>query len=198
MNGSRNFAVVIVGGAAIGAAIAYFLKAVERFGGSVAVIERDPAFRNAATMLSAAGIRQQFSTPENIRLSRFGLQFLRELPEKHGPEADVHFHPGRYLVLAGEQGFPVLAENFWAQRAEGAPLELLPREELAARMPWLSVEGISGGTLSLSDEGWFDNSTLLRTLRNGAREAGAELIHGEAVAIETEKNRVVAVRLADG
>ena len=198
MGSDRHFDVVIVGGAAIGAAIAYFLKAVDGYAGSVALIERDPAFRRAATTLSAAGIRQQFSTPENIRLSRFGLEFLRALPGKHGPEADPHFHAGGYLVLAGAAGLPVLEENFRIQRAEAAPLELLDCDALAARLPWLSVDGLSGGTLSLADEGWFDNSTLLRALRTGAREAGAELLTGDVVAIEAAKNRIVAVRLAEG
>src|SRR3712207_5903878 len=117
---ARAVDVVIVGGAAIGAAVAYFLKAVERFSGSVAVIERDSAFPTASTTRSAAGIRQQFSTPENIRLSRFGLMFLRSLPDRHGPEADPALREGGYLILAGEEGRAALAVNHAAQLAEGA------------------------------------------------------------------------------
>src|SRR3954447_21422302 len=110
MNGKQSFDVIIVGGAAIGAAIAYFLKGVEGFAGSVALIERDPSFRTAATTLSAAGIRQQFSTAENIRLSRFGLEFLRGMKARHGPDADPSLHEGGYLVLATEEGRAALEE----------------------------------------------------------------------------------------
>jgi len=198
MGTDQYFDVVIVGGAAIGAAVAYFLKAVERFSGSVAVVERDPAFKTAATTLSAAGIRQQFSTAENIRLSQFGLEFLRELPQRHGPEADPNLHEGGYLVLAGDLGLGALEENFRTQRAEQAPVILLDLNALAARLPWLSLEGIAAGIRGLSGEGWFDNNTFLRALRTGAREAGAVMTMGEVVAIETEINRVTAVRLADG
>jgi FAD-dependent oxidoreductase domain-containing protein 1 len=198
MDTDRHFDVVIVGGAAIGAATAYFLRAVERFPGSVAIIERDPAFKTAATTLSAAGIRQQFSTPENIRLSQFGLEFLRQLPQRHGPEADPNLHEGGYLVLAGDSGFGALEENFHTQRTEHAPVVLLDREALAARLPWLSLEGIAAGVLGLSGEGWFDNNTFLTVLRSGARNAGAGMIHSGVVAIETESNRVASVRLADG
>ena len=76
---SAHYDVVIVGGAAIGSAIAYFLTHDLAFGGSIAVIERDPSYARAATTLSAASIRQQFSTPENIRMSAFGVGFFRDL-----------------------------------------------------------------------------------------------------------------------
>ena len=46
MSENLSFDVVIVGGGAIGAAVAYFLKGVEGFSGSVALIERDPTFRD--------------------------------------------------------------------------------------------------------------------------------------------------------
>ena len=198
MSEDQNFDVAIVGGAAVGAAIAYFLQFVEGFPGSVAVIDRDPTFRTASTTLSASGIRQQFSTPENIRLSRFSLEFLRSLAERHGPDASPGLHEGGYLILASEEGRPVLEENFRTQTAEGAPVIFLDRAGLVERLPWLSTEDISAGTLGLSGEGWFDSHTLLKTLRAGAKRAGAELIAGEVVAIETATDRVEAVRLADG
>lgn len=194
----ESFDVVIVGGAVVGSAVAYFLKAVERFGGSVAVIERDPTFQRASTTLSAAGIRQQFSTAESIRLSRFGLEFLKSLTARHGPEADPGFVEGGYLILAPETGLSALAENHRIQLGEGAPVVLLDPVQLAERFPWLSNGGIGAGSLGLSGEGWFDSHTLLKTLSASAREAGAASITGEVAAVETGGGQVRGVVLADG
>jgi FAD-dependent oxidoreductase domain-containing protein 1 len=194
----RTFDVVIVGGAAIGAAIAHFLKAEQRFPGSVALVERDPTFRTASTTLSAASIRQQFSTPENIRLSRFGLEFLRAMPERFGRDADPSLHEGGYLILAPEDGRATLEANHRVQVAEGAPVLLLDRDGLATRFPWLALDGIAAGSLGLSGEGWFDSHTLLRSLRESARSAGVVLLTGEVVGVDAAAGRVAAVHLADG
>ncbi len=195
---SETFDVVIVGSGAVGAAVAYFLRGVEGFPGSVALVERDPTFATAATTLSAASIRQQFSTPENIRLSRYGLEFLRSMPERFGREADPSLLERGYLILSRAEGLATLRENHAVQIAEGAPVALLDTEALATRFAWLSTDGIAGGSLGLGGEGWFDSHTLLRTLRAGARDAGATLITAEVTAIETEGGRVIAVGLADG
>src|SRR5437870_11256168 len=101
---SESYDIVIVGGAAVGSSIAYFLTHDLGFTGSIAVIERDPTYAHAATTLSAASIRQQFSTPENIRMSRFGVEFVRDLKARFGAEADISFHERGYLLLAGEIG----------------------------------------------------------------------------------------------
>ena len=68
--------VVIVGGAAVGSAAAYFLAAAPQFSGSVLVLERDPSYQACATTRSVASVRHQFSTPENIRMSMFGSEFI--------------------------------------------------------------------------------------------------------------------------
>jgi glycine/D-amino acid oxidase-like deaminating enzyme len=84
--------VVIVGGGIVGSAVAYFLSSDAAFRGRrIVLIERDPSYREASTSHSAGGVRQQFSTPENIRLSQFTLDLFRRLKEVFGPDADVGF-----------------------------------------------------------------------------------------------------------
>jgi len=197
MNEELSFDVSIVVGGVITAEVAYFLKGVEKFPGSVALIERDPTFRTAATTLSCSSIRQQFSTPENIRLSQFGLTFLHGMKERFGAEADPALREGGYLILAPLGGEQVLDENHQVQKAEGAPVALLNSEELKERFPWLRTEGVVGGSLGLSGEGWFDANTLLKSLRIAARDAGATLMTAEVTAIEAAGNQITSIRLAD-
>src|SRR5687768_14289507 len=72
-----HYDVVLVGGGVIGSSIAYFLTADCDFDGSVLVVEQDSSYTHAATARSVASIRQQFSTPENIRMSQFGFAFFK-------------------------------------------------------------------------------------------------------------------------
>src|ERR1051325_5646831 len=101
---TQTFDVGIVGGAAVGSSVAYFLTHDLAFAGSIAVVERDPTYAQCATTLSAASIRQQFSTPENIRMSQFGVTFFRDLKTRFGADADIAFHERGYLLMAGESG----------------------------------------------------------------------------------------------
>jgi FAD-dependent oxidoreductase domain-containing protein 1 len=198
MSGDTHFDVVIAGGAAVGCAVGYFLKGVEHFPGSVAIVERDPTFRRAATTLSCASIRQQFSTAENIRLSRFGLEFLRGLTERFGADAEPSLRERGYLILATDLGKEELAASHLTQIDEGAPVVLMGRDALAERFPWINADDLAAGSLGLSGEGWFDAHTLLKALRTGARDAGAELITGEVEGIDSAGGRITAVRLSDG
>src|SRR3989440_2303108 len=108
---SESYDVVVVGGAAVGSSVAYFLTHDLGFSGSIAVIERDPTYARAATTLSAASIRQQFSTPENIRMSQFGIAFFHDLKARFGAEADIAFRERGYLLLASPTGAETLAAN---------------------------------------------------------------------------------------
>ena len=195
---TERFDVVIVGGAAIGSAVAYFLLHDLGFAGTVAVIERDPTYARAATTLSAASIRQQFSTPENIRMSRFGIAFFDGLKLRFGREASVDFRAGGYLLLTDAAGRAVLATNHAIQQAEHADVVLMDAAELKDRFPWLETSDVAAGAFGRNGEGWFDAHSLLQLLRRGARERGAVYLHGEVTGIERRRNHVDAATLADG
>ena len=194
---SEGFDVVIVGGAAIGSATAYFLTHDLGFDGSVAVVERDPTYAHAATTLSAASIRQQFSTPENIRMSAFGVAFFRDLKTRFGADADIGFRERGYLLLASETGEDTLLVNHEVQKAEGADIVLMDREALADNFRWLKTSDLRLGAFGRSGEGWFDAHSLLTLLRGAARK-GATYIHGEVTGIMRDGARVSGVTLADG
>ena len=189
--------IVIIGGAIVGASVAWFLRE-EGFTGSITVIERDPAFTYSATTLSAASIRQQFSQAQNISLSRFTLDLFSNLQQHFGPQADIGFQEKGYLILASQQGLPVLTANHAVQLAEGADIALEDAATLQQRFSWLSGEGIAAGAYGRSGEGWFDAHALLSLFRSGLKVRNVELATGEVVAIGRAGNRVQSVTLADG
>ena len=189
--------VVIVGGAVVGSATAYYLKKLG-FSGSVVVVEQDLSLADSCTARSAGGIRQQFSTPENIALSQFGLGVIRNLKEEFGPDADVAFREQGYLLLASEAGLPVLQSNVAIQAAHGAPTLLLDPQALKARFPWLVTDGLAGGAFGPEGEGWLDPHSLAALLRRGARDKGAQWREARVTHIERQGDRVAAVVLSDG
>ena len=192
--------VAIVGGGVIGSAIAYNLASRADFHGSVSVIERDPSYSRASSSLSASSIREQFTTPVNIAMSQFGLEFLRAAPaalavDGQGPELSLRL-PG-YLFLASEAGLPALRANHAMQEAHGADVELLSRAALHQRFPWLSTESVAEGSWGRSREGSFDGPALLAAFRRKARSLGVEYVAQDAVGFTRDGARVSGVRLAD-
>jgi FAD-dependent oxidoreductase domain-containing protein 1 len=117
-----RYEVVIVGGAAVGSAAAYFLAAHPQFAGELLVLEQDFSYQRCATTLSVASVRHQFSTPENIRMSMFGTEFIARLGEHltvDGQAPDVGWHEAGYLFLATQAGLPQLQANHRTQRSQG-------------------------------------------------------------------------------
>ena len=193
--------VVIIGGGAIGSAVAYWLTADPAFTGEVVVVERDPTYREASSALSASSIRQQFSTPVNIEVGRFGIGFLRALGatlQVDGERPDIGLTEPGYLYLATAAGIDTLRANHAVQRAHGADVALLEPGELQRRWPWLATADLAGGSLGLSGEGWFDGYALLRAFRAKAIAQGAGFRKAEAAGLALAGRRVTAVRLADG
>jgi glycine/D-amino acid oxidase-like deaminating enzyme len=190
--------VVIVGGGIVGSAVAHFLAAEPGFRGSIAIVERDTSYSESSTARSAGGIRQQFSTPENIALSLFTLATFRRLAALFGAEADVGFREQGYLILASADDAPLLAENVAWQQSMGADIACLGPAELAARFPWLATDGVAAAGFGQSGEGWFDPMSLANLLRNAAVAGGAVVVRDAIAGIQVAAGRVEAVRLAGG
>lgn len=196
--------IAIIGGGAIGSAIAFFLTQMapqQR----VVVIERDPSYARASSALSASSIRQQFSSPINIAISQFGIEFLRDIGTRlqvEGDCPDIGLVEAGYLYLASPAGEAVLRDNHAVQRSMGADVALLAPDALRARFPWLSTDGVSLGSLGLSSEGWFDGYSLLQALRRKAQAQGVRYVQAEAVGVDTQASggvqHIRALRLADG
>ncbi|HWV81141.1 MAG TPA: FAD-dependent oxidoreductase [Hyphomicrobiaceae bacterium] len=189
--------VVIVGGAAVGSATAVFLRR-EGFSGRIIVVEKDPSYQWCATGRSVASIRRQFSTRENIELSTFGWQYFSSIKETYGPEADVGLVERGYAIMASAEGERVLRANTALQQSLGADVELLGRDALKARFPWLAVDDLAGAGWGRSGEGWLDPHAHLALMRKRAIAEGVSYRADEVVGIDVERGAVAGVRLSSG
>ena len=192
--------VVIVGGGVIGSSIAYFLRLSDPTV-SVTVIERDPTYARSSSALSAASIRQQFSTPLSIQMSLFGIEFLRSIGERleiGGTRPSIDLHEGGYLFLATAAGESTLRENHALQKRLGADISLLDTSALQARFPWLNTDDLVAGAYGESGEGWFDGYGLVQALRKKAQALGARYVAADVTALQRDGNHVTQVQTADG
>lgn len=191
---------MIVGGGVIGSSIAYFLRLSDPTV-SVTVIERDPTYARSSSALSAASIRQQFSTPLSIQMSLYGIEFLRSIGERlevDGTRPSIDLHEGGYLFLATPAGESTLRENHALQKKLGADISLLDTSALQARFPWLNTDDLVAGAYGESGEGWFDGYGLVQALRKKAQALGARYIAADVAAVRRTGNRVTQVQTANG
>lgn len=193
--------VIIIGGGLTGCATAYFLAA-GNFDGSVLVVERDPTYANAPSTRSSGGIRQQFSTPENIRIGLFGAEFVKNIAQYlsvNGEAPVVDFKERGYLILASPDNLSRMQDNHALQRQLGADIAYQTNDDLTVRYPWLATQGLAGGFLGLTNEGWLDPYSLLQAFRRKAISLGVTIITDEVIQLRRRKNRVTELVLrSDG
>ncbi|XP_029030297.1 FAD-dependent oxidoreductase domain-containing protein 1 [Betta splendens] len=177
--------IVIVGGGVIGWSIAYWLKEKERVpkGVKVIVVEKDPTYSKASTVLSVGGIRQQFSLPENIQLSLASAQFMRNINVHLGvlneDPVDLQFNHSGYLFLASEDVAHIMEENYKTQSSLGAKVSLLSPAQLKEKFPWVNTDDVALASYGLENEGWFDPWTLLNAFKRKAISMGVIQCFGE-------------------
>lgn len=199
-----SYDVIIIGGAMLGASVAWFLTDNPDFDGRVLVVERDPTYEFASTSHTNSCMRQQFGRDINIRVSQFAAEYVKNFRAFMGNDPRVpnlHFHNFGYLYLADTEDFAqTLKKAHQLQVACGAGTRLLTPEDLAQEFPFYDLDGILCATHNTADEGYFDGATMLDWWRRSARERRVEFIADEVVDMTKSANthRVESVTLKSG
>jgi FAD-dependent oxidoreductase domain-containing protein 1 len=191
--------VAIIGGGAVGAAVAYYLKALDP-GTEVVVVERDPAYRLASTPRASGGVRRLFSLPENIELSNYSIGFFDDFAQTmavDGREADIGLRKNGYLFIVPPSGVDRLKRNFETQQRLGCNVVWLEPDELKQKFPSMNVSDL-GAAAASPDDGWLDPHSVLMGFRNKAQTMDAEFLAEEVVGLVRQGNSVTTAVLGSG
>ncbi len=129
---------VIVGGGIIGLSLAYHLA---RMGFTeVAVLEQSYMCFGASGR-NGGGVRQQWTTEENIRLMKDSVRMFRAMAAETG--YNIWFRQGGYLFLArDEETAAYLERNIKVQNTVGVPTKLIQPKKAKKIVDGLNVDGV--------------------------------------------------------
>lgn len=187
--------VVIIGGGVMGASTAYHLAA--RGCRNVTLLEKHEFLGTEATGRCAGGIRYQFSTEINVRLSLLSLPMLERFEAELGQSIDLRW-PGYLFLLDNAKDAETFRANVAMQNRLGVPSRVLSVDEVRARVPLLELKDVVAGAWHDGD-GLADPNGVVQGYAAGARRLGATVLTGvEATGIRIESGRVTAVETTTG
>ncbi len=143
----REASVVVIGGGIIGTSIAFSLAGlgVE----NVSVFEKS-YISSGATGRCGGGIRQQWTSPMNVRLAMRSVKLFESFEEDVG--MDIEYRQGGYLLLAyTDEEALAFESNVKMQRSEGLGVELLSKMEISKKFPFMNLDGVKIGTWCRTD-----------------------------------------------
>ncbi len=182
--------IVIIGGGVMGASVAYHLalKGCE----GVLLLERESFFGIEATGKCAGGVRYQFGSEINVRLSQLSLPMLDRFEEELGQPIDLRYC-GYLFLLTNEQDVSIFRQSVDMQRRLGVDTEWLAPDRIAELAPLLDLEGVLAGSFHAGD-GLADPSSVVQGYISGARRRGTRLMTDVTVTdVRVEGGKVAGV-----
>src|SRR6476620_2543661 len=164
--------VVIVGGGIVGSSIAYHLTAAGCR--NVLVLERESAQGKGSTGKSMGGVRAQFATSVNVKMSLYSIPFYANFEERLGYPCG--YRPQGYLFCATNQKhLEYLRGNYERQVALGLKdVQLVSGDDIRGMFPQLRGDDIVGGSFCPSD-GFVDPYSAMIGFMSWAGDHGATL-----------------------
>ena len=186
---------VIIGGGVMGVSTAYHLAA--RGCQDVVLLEKAAFLGSEATGKCAGGIRYQFSTEINVRLSLLSLPMLVNFEEELGQQIDLRW-TGYLFLLDNDADVCAYQAQVSMQNRLGVPSRMLSHDEAAQMVPLLNTADIMGGAYHARD-GLADPSGVVQGYTAGARRRGVQLLTGvEVTGIRVQAGKVTGVQTSQG
>jgi len=186
--------VVIIGGGVMGASTLYHLA---KRGVKAVLLEKEPFFGLGATGRCAGGIRYQFATEINIRLSQLSLPMLDRFEAEMGQAIDRRYC-GYLFLLTNEADVANFKRVTALQHSLGVMTEWLSGDEVRRRIPLVRCDDALAGTFNPQD-GLCDPNGVVMGYINAARQLGAQAIEEvEVRAIQTAGGKVTGVETNQG
>jgi len=174
--------VVVIGGGVMGASTAYHLA--QRGCTGVVLLEKEEFFGMGSTGRCAGGIRYQFSTEINIRLSLLSLPMLDRFEDELGQNIGIR-RDGYLFILTNEHDVNVFRHNVELQHSLRVQTQWLSADDVRRRVPQLAADDVLAGAYHDKD-GLADPNSVVMGYVNAARRLGVRTLTGVDVrAIET-------------
>ena len=187
--------VIIVGGGVMGASTAFYLS--ERGVPETILLDKEELFGQGATGRCAGGVRYQFATEVNIRLSLESLPILEQFKGNFGQTIDYK-QVGYLFLLTDPDSVKQFQENVKLQHSLGVETEWLSGDEVRLRFPMMNLEDVIAATNHAKD-GVVDPNGVVMGYINSSRRLGAKAFNNiEVIDIQIESGRVTGVQTNEG